>query len=564
MLLGNAGVEDAAGKEFGELVEPGARGHGGGDGDDARIVLGFLDQRGGEDGGVGGGVGGRLGLGAGDDVELGDAVILVGRVLGRGIALALLGDDMDEDRALFGVADIFEDGQEVVEIVPVDGAHIVEAELLEERAAGEEGAREFLGAAGRFVEERGELRDEVAGRGAGAAIDRARDKPRQRGAQGPGRRAIDMSLSLRMTMSRASMAPALFMRLIGHARRHGAIADDGHDIALDAQMLAGDGHAEAGGNRGGGVPGAEGVVFAFGPAGEAGEPVLLAQRADAVAAAGEDLVGIGLVADVEDDAVVRGVEDRMQRHGELDHAEARAQMPAGDGDGVDHLGAQLVGKLAQVLARQGPEIGGEVDGIEQRCLRLVGHGELQGVGQSTLFRGRQQPLQQRRVSGGVPHSGRDRQARPADDLSCWRRPGGLGGEAAMVERIALVARGHDGDEAAHFRGRVEIGLVVVEDHGEMGRGQGHGLGENLGDMLEIGGDEVGLADAIVDRAERGDMVGEGNGQGSVSALLARPKVPRNMSATGSAAKSLPMAGRGAGRAARRAVGMGAGSRGRRR
>src|SRR3546814_1935746 len=40
----------------------------------------------------------RLGLRAGDDVEALDAVIFVCRILGRGIALALLGHDMDEDR----------------------------------------------------------------------------------------------------------------------------------------------------------------------------------------------------------------------------------------------------------------------------------------------------------------------------------------------------------------------------------------------------------------------------------------------------------------------------------
>ena len=54
--------------------------------------------------------------------------------------------------------------------------------------------------------------------------------------------------------------------------------------------------------------GAEGVVFALGALGEAGEPAALTQGADAVAPAGQDLVGIGLVADVPDQPVGRGVE----------------------------------------------------------------------------------------------------------------------------------------------------------------------------------------------------------------------------------------------------------------
>ena len=44
MLLGNADIVDAAGKDLCELVEAGARGHGGGYGHHARISLGLLDQ----------------------------------------------------------------------------------------------------------------------------------------------------------------------------------------------------------------------------------------------------------------------------------------------------------------------------------------------------------------------------------------------------------------------------------------------------------------------------------------------------------------------------------------
>ena len=53
--------------------------------------------------------------------------------------------------------------------------------------------------------------------------------------------------------------------------------------------------------------GAERVVFALRALGEAGQAAALAQRADAVAAAGEDLVRIGLVADVPDRCGRRGV-----------------------------------------------------------------------------------------------------------------------------------------------------------------------------------------------------------------------------------------------------------------
>ena len=50
--------------------------------------------------------------------------------------------------------------------------------------------------------------------------------------------------------------------------------------------------------------GAERIVFAFGPLGESGKPAALPKRAHAIAPAGQDLVGIGLVADVPDQLVV--------------------------------------------------------------------------------------------------------------------------------------------------------------------------------------------------------------------------------------------------------------------
>ena len=111
---------------------------------------------------------------------------------------------------------------------------------------------------------------------------------------------------------------------------------------------------------------AERVVFALGAPGEAGKAAALAQRADAVAAAGQDLVRIGLVADVPDQPVVRRVEDVVQRDGQLDDAEAGAEMAAGDRDRVDRLLPQLVGELLQLVVLKRAQIRRRLDTIEQR------------------------------------------------------------------------------------------------------------------------------------------------------------------------------------------------------
>ncbi len=95
--------------------------------------------------------------------------------------------------------------------------------------------------------------------------------------------------------------------------------------------------------------GAERVIFAFGALGEAGQAAALPQRADAVAPAGENLVRVGLVADVPDQPVSRRVKDIVERDCQLDDAKPRTEMAAGPGDGVDHLVAQLIGELPELL-----------------------------------------------------------------------------------------------------------------------------------------------------------------------------------------------------------------------
>ncbi len=124
--------------------------------------------------------------------------------------------------------------------------------------------------------------------------------------------------------------------------------------------------------------GAEGVVLALGALGEARQPTRLAQGADAVAASGEDLVRIGLVAHVPDEAVARGIEQIVEGDGQLDDAEAGAQVAAGHRDGVDRLLAQLGGELRQILLGKFAQI--------LRCLHPIEEGRLRGTIHRTIHR----------------------------------------------------------------------------------------------------------------------------------------------------------------------------------
>ena len=122
--------------------------------------------------------------------------------------------------------------------------------------------------------------------------------------------------------------------------------------------------------------GAERIVIAFGALGETGQPAAGAQGADAVAAAGQDLVRIGLMADVPDQAVARGVEHVVQGRRQFDDAEAGAEMSAGDRDGVDGFLTQLVGDLPDLLHLEPAQIVRGADGVEKRRFTKCGHSDI--------------------------------------------------------------------------------------------------------------------------------------------------------------------------------------------
>ncbi len=146
VLLGDADVEEALREFLGEQIEPGARRHRRGDGEDMIVLARFLDQALGEDLGVLRRAALRLGLRAGGDVELDHTMIFVrGSFRGR-VAFALLRDHVHQDRPDLGIADVAQHRQQVIEIVAVDRPDIIKAEFFEQRATGDVGARMLDGA----------------------------------------------------------------------------------------------------------------------------------------------------------------------------------------------------------------------------------------------------------------------------------------------------------------------------------------------------------------------------------------------------------------------------------
>ena len=99
----------------------------------------------------------------------------------------------------------------------------------------------------------------------------------------------------------------------------------------------------------------KGIVLALAALGEAVEAIPLANRPDAMTPAGENLVGIGLMADIPDQPVAWRVEDIVQCNRQFDDPEATAEMASRFGCCGNHLCPEFGSKARQVSLAQMPQ-----------------------------------------------------------------------------------------------------------------------------------------------------------------------------------------------------------------
>ena len=311
--------------------------------DQTRVLLGGVVQPGAEDLGVARRPGQSLVQPPGLAVEGGDAVVRHRLALGGFVAAALLGDQVQQPRT-GDAAHVAQGAQQPRHIVAVDRADVVEAEFLEQGAAHHHALHVLLPAAHELAQlghglERGlaafaHRGVELAGEQSGQVVA---DRPHRRG---------DGHLVVVQDHHQVHVqCPGVVQGLEGHAAAQGAVADHRDHLAPLAARPGRQRHADGGADGGAGVADAEAVVLALAAFGEAGQPPFLAQGGHAVTPAGEDLVRVGLMADVPDDAVPGRVEAVVQRDGQLHHAEPGRQVAAGLGDTVDQEAAQFAREL---------------------------------------------------------------------------------------------------------------------------------------------------------------------------------------------------------------------------
>ena len=311
-----------------------------------------------------------------------EVVLLV--LFGGAEAAALLGDHVHQDRAAEPLG-LLERVDKHVDVVAVDRAEVLQPEVAEQHLRGQHVLQSTLHAVQQVVglasqrpplhrvlhriqsllvarvgaDRRQMARQTTHGRGVGASVVVYHDDQRQ--------------VIVDSDVVQGFPSHATSQRTVTDHHRHGA-------LVLAAQLETAC-HALCPAQPGGGVRVLHPVVFRLGPGRVAGQAVGLPQGHEVVATAGEDLVDIALVAGVEDDRVVRGVEDPVERDGQLDYAEVWAEVPPSSAHLRDQELPDLSGQLGQLLAPELSQVIRFVDRLQQRhTLTLPGVGSIRRCG----------------------------------------------------------------------------------------------------------------------------------------------------------------------------------------
>ena len=160
------------------------------------------------------------------------------------------------------------------------------------------------------------------------------------------------------------------------------------------------------------------------------------QGLEAVAASGQQLVHVSLVARVPQDDVAGGVEDPVQGQGQLDGAEVGPEMPSGGRHGVDDEGPDLLAQFGELLLVQALDI----------CWRLDAWQDHGDSGQATPCPGapslRQGPS---RVHPATPKaaSARTPAGRGRASEGCLRDPAHNGGAPATQPTYPAAVKAPD-------------------------------------------------------------------------------------------------------------------------
>ena len=282
-------------------------------------------------------------------------------VLTRGGRLARAGEDLQELRTApaFQVAQRRHQGADVV---AVQRADVVEAQLLEHRPRQHHSLQVPLGAARQLPHGRG-LAQYLLPAIAQLGVQRPREhlgKPIGQGAASGGAcRITVVENHQHVGVQRAGMIEGLKR----HARGQGAIPDDRHDLSRLTPPCRRNRHGERGADRSAAMCRARVLV----PVCEARRERRRAARVSvkAIAPAAQHRVGETLVATVPDDAVGGGVEHVMHGDRQFNRREPRGQPLGRYRDVASQQGAHFGSERRELRNLQALQVRGQLERVQQ-------------------------------------------------------------------------------------------------------------------------------------------------------------------------------------------------------
>ncbi len=357
VLLGDTDVEEAVGVCLGEVTQARTGGHRRRDRHDAIVVGSLGHERAAEGLRVAEHVGGSTVHLAALHREGRDAMESVGAVLGVRVPFALARHGVDDDRAVVRLRPR-DSVLDLSDIVTVDRADIGDAELLEEHPRYEQLLDRLLGSLTCGDHGCPEARPCQSGLDVVTQTPVARVEPnaRQIARERAHVRRDRHLVVVQHDDEPRPQVPCVVERLERHASGEGTVADDRHDMLGPPGRVTSGSKAERDGDGVARMAGIMYVVRALGSLREAAHAAVRPQGFEALAAAGEQLVDVGLMAHVPDDLVRGTVERPMQAERELDDAEIGCQVPARHRDGPDELLSDLRSQTDELLGPKRLEV----------------------------------------------------------------------------------------------------------------------------------------------------------------------------------------------------------------
>mmetsp|Transcript_20625 Transcript_20625/g.44893 ORF Transcript_20625/g.44893 Transcript_20625/m.44893 type:complete len:251 (+) Transcript_20625:1572-2324(+) len=230
------------------------------------------------------------------------------------------GLDVKEDWFVVGrIPELFQNRNQVVEIVAVNGANIVESQFLKECTTGNETTGVFINTLvnalhifrQKFVERFCKVTEILKGFGhqqigcVGGKL-RSRDGSASTGCSGG---KTDLTIVIQYDNHSGLQISRTIHGFVGHSSGNGTISNDSHAIVLSfVQDAFGNTHSLRSRNGRRGMAGAERIVFTFFSFAKSGDTIQLTEGGESVPSSGQNLVGVTLMGHIPNNIVVRHVE----------------------------------------------------------------------------------------------------------------------------------------------------------------------------------------------------------------------------------------------------------------